>query len=208
MVLLVRTQEWIGTAFTQNFAIWGCFWTVIWFFSRGKQRDFSREVSWSLRSLWKSLKSHEVLWSLVESLEVFWSLEVSGSLLESREVLWSSLKSLEVFSKIWSPSFWSLVKSFEVRYSHLSFSLWMRGLRKKIRSTIDRARRDLSGTIIHFVVTGIEANPFQKYSNPDLRFLTYCSDLLIKKKIMKTNLIYLPERIFFHLYREYLIFCQ
>jgi hypothetical protein len=42
----------------------------------------------------------------------------------------------------------------------------------KVRSAIDRARRDLSSTIIHFVGTGIEANPFQKYSNPDLRYLT------------------------------------
>jgi hypothetical protein len=41
-----------------------------------------------------------------------------------------------------------------------------------MRSAIDRARRDLSGTIIGFVGTGVEANRFQKYSNPDLRYLT------------------------------------
>jgi hypothetical protein len=37
---------------------------------------------------------------------------------------------------------------------------------------IDRAPRDLSGTIIGFVGTGVEANRFEKYSNPDLRYLT------------------------------------
>jgi hypothetical protein len=42
-----------------------------------------------------------------------------------------------------------------------------------MKSAIDRARRDLSGTIIGFVSTGVEANPFQKYSNLDLRYLTY-----------------------------------
>ncbi len=42
-----------------------------------------------------------------------------------------------------------------------------------MRSEIDRARRDLSGTIIGFVGTGIEANRSQKYSNPDLRYLTF-----------------------------------
>jgi hypothetical protein len=42
----------------------------------------------------------------------------------------------------------------------------------KVRSAIDRARRDLSGTIIGFVGTCIEVNPFQKYSNLDLRYLT------------------------------------
>ncbi len=47
------------------------------------------------------------------------------------------------------------------------------GLRRKIKCAIDRARRDLSGTIIGFVGTGIEANRFQKYSNPDLRYLTF-----------------------------------
>jgi hypothetical protein len=41
-----------------------------------------------------------------------------------------------------------------------------------MRSAINRARRDLSGTIIGFVGTDIEANRFQKYSNPDLRYLT------------------------------------
>ncbi len=46
------------------------------------------------------------------------------------------------------------------------------GLRKKMRSEIDRARQHLSGTIIGFVGTGVEANRFQKYSNPDLKYLT------------------------------------
>ncbi len=48
----------------------------------------------------------------------------------------------------------------------------MGGLLRKMKCAIDRARRDLSGTIIGFVGTGIEANLFQKYSNPDLRYLT------------------------------------
>jgi hypothetical protein len=47
------------------------------------------------------------------------------------------------------------------------------GSTEKMRSAINRARRDLSGTTIGIVGTGIEANPFQKYSNPDLRYLTF-----------------------------------
>jgi hypothetical protein len=39
-------------------------------------------------------------------------------------------------------------------------------------SAIDRARRDLSGTTIGFVGMSMEANPFRKYSNPDIRYLT------------------------------------
>ncbi len=44
---------------------------------------------------------------------------------------------------------------------------------EKMRSAIGRVRRDLSGTIIGFVGTGIEVNLFQKYSNPDLRYLMF-----------------------------------
>jgi hypothetical protein len=43
----------------------------------------------------------------------------------------------------------------------------------KIKSAIDSSRRDLSGTIIGFVGTSAGTNPFQEYSNPDLRYLTY-----------------------------------
>jgi hypothetical protein len=56
--------------------------------------------------------------------------------------------------------------------SNLQFSSRREGLWRKMRSTIHRARRDLSSTIISFTGTDIEANPFQKYSNPDLRYLT------------------------------------
>jgi hypothetical protein len=42
----------------------------------------------------------------------------------------------------------------------------------KIKSAIDSSRRDLSGTVIGFVGTSAETNPFQEYSNPDLRYLT------------------------------------
>ena len=58
------------------------------------------------------------------------------------------------------------------------------GLGKQMSSAIDRARRDLSGTIIGFVGTGIEANRFQKYSNPDLRYLTCCYRFLFLLKII------------------------
>jgi hypothetical protein len=43
----------------------------------------------------------------------------------------------------------------------------------KIKSAIDSSRRDLSGTIIGFVGTSAGTNPFQEYSNPDLRYLTF-----------------------------------
>ncbi len=45
--------------------------------------------------------------------------------------------------------------------SNFGFSPRKEGLRRKVKSAIDRARRDLSGTIIGFVGTGIEANRFQ-----------------------------------------------
>ncbi len=103
---------------------------------RGKQRDFSREVRWSLESLmksrkflevsWSPLKSHEVSWSLLKSwsLEINWfSLvyEVSWSLVKSLEVRWSLMKSLKV---AWSPLkscevCCSPLKSFEVLWSPL-----------------------------------------------------------------------------------------
>jgi hypothetical protein len=48
-------------------------------------------------------------------------------------------------------------------------------------SAIDRARRDLSGTTIGFVGMSLEANPFRKYSNPDIRYLTYVVWVLLLK---------------------------
>ncbi len=42
----------------------------------------------------------------------------------------------------------------------------------KIRGAIDNSRRVLSGTIIGFVGKSAETNPFEEYSNPDLRYLT------------------------------------
>ncbi len=49
--------------------------------------------------------------------------------------------------------------------SDLGFPPRRRALWRKMRSAIDRARRNLSCSIIGFVSTGIEANP-------DLRYLT------------------------------------
>jgi hypothetical protein len=83
---------------------------------------------------WSLMKSHEVSWSPLKSSEVSWSplksLEVSWSHLKSREVCWSPLKSFEVFRnllKIWSPSCWSLVKSWslEVRCFPLASVLYL-----------------------------------------------------------------------------------
>ncbi len=52
-------------------------------------------------------------------------------------------------------------------------------------SAIDRARRDLSGTTIGFVGMSMEANPFRKYSNPDIRYLTYVKLIyFFKKKVV------------------------
>ena len=56
-----------------------------------------------------------------------------------------------------------------------------RGLRKKMKCAIDTAGRDLSGTIIGFVGTGVEANRLQKYSNPDIRYLTSILDISRRK---------------------------
>ncbi len=57
--------------------------------------------------------------------------------------------------------------------SSLGFSPLRTGSRIKMSSGIDRAFGGLSGTIISFVGTGIKSNQSQKYSNPDLRYLTH-----------------------------------
>jgi len=84
--------------------------------SRGKQRDFSREVC---QVFWSLVKCLEVLWSLMKSHEFFWRLEVSWSLvkslsfLKSREVFWSLMKSFEVFRSLFKNLKSKLLKSRE-----------------------------------------------------------------------------------------------
>ncbi len=66
-----------------------------------------------------------------------------------------------------------------------------------MKCAIDRARRDLSGTIIGFVGTGIEANRFQKYSNPDLRYLTSKTFKITDEEHYK-----IPKKILFNVIIE------
>ncbi len=94
--------------------------------SRGKQRDFSREVCEVCEVFWSLVKCLEVLWNLMKSHEFFWRLEVSWSLLKSFEVLKSwcplflpwlqswSLGSLVKLGMHWArafrvPNFWGSV---------------------------------------------------------------------------------------------------
>ncbi len=47
---------------------------------------------------------------------------------------------------------------------------------EKVKSRIDRARRVLLGTIVGPIGTNLQANRFEKYSNPCLRYNTLVYD--------------------------------